>query len=592
MQIVFIVSRNSMTSRKLLDVSELKNLERYKNVDPCLWAKNSSDVEEEIETYQATEMSMLCLKCDNYIDLAHLPDHRSFHDALSLFQYDNQTKPTNEKALNCQRVALVKGLNEMLNPSRSAYHKELSKIDLAYEILKSELNGRLNITRSLYSSGQVEVTVKSFKTKLCRGLSLGVCQSANEKWKSAMEDAHSFVGDYITGMNSGFFAVYDGYNGQTAARKCACQLHVILKEKLSELNTFEECCEKGDCKFSTWFQQTYDEIDKMLILGDNETSRNRWSGCSATTCVMCGGHLHVANVGNVKGILFKGDGTIQTLTEDHIPSNKKEKRRIKWNGDIQKWSKTTWVNGITMTTRGLGNHGDLNLKLNVINIPAFSCVPVDADDKIILIGSGGFWEVFGEEEVNMLIKDWLKRKVNEIVEGNDVVGSERENKSMYSDDFNGINDDGEHENTLSLSEETKIEIQLPNQNRQPIVKEEEYKVHPDDDNDEEYNNNISVFPGSSLQNTLIEGKRCERDENDCESAKTNDVFNKTSFGNLHHTTLTKLPTKRLLSGLLEDFSEQEDCKIAVEMSKHLVRAALSGGAKDNVTVMVILLTRN
>lgn len=538
-------------------------------------AVNPGNVHEEvIETFQATPMSILCHKCGNYIGLACLQSHRSFHEALSVFQYDFQTKPTSEKALNCQRVVLVKGLNKLLNASGSAYRKELAKIDLSYETLKSEMRGRLYKARTLHSSGasdHVEVTLKSFKSELHRGqLSLGICQSANEKWRPVMEDAYSYEGDSVlTGRTCGFFAVYDGYNGRTAATKCASQLHVLLKKNLAQLETSEECCESVDCRLSACFQQTYNEVDKVLLQGDEETSRNRWSGCSATTCLLQGRHLHVANVGNVKGILLKGDGSVRTITEDHTPSNKKERHRIKWNGDVQKLSKTAWVNGIAMTTRGLGNHGDPILKLNVINTPAVCCIPLDTDDQMILLGSGGFWEVFDEEEVAVLVQDWFGRK------------GERDNG----------NAEGEFNTSSEHSIRIKVEGEVEGIQAVGFYGEKCERHQYDNKTEHDHNDNSAC---GNIQDSLSNGRRKECTDSNNESVKTNYLLNEGSSDKLCHNTTTMHGsdgTGDSSTGFLKDLAGQDGCKICLEVSKNLVRAALNSGAKDNITVMVVLLNR-
>ena len=587
-----------MSSRQWFDVPKQQDLEiRFnKPVEPLPPAGYPGNVhEEEIETFRATQMSILCQKCGGYIGLSRLQSHRSLHEALSLFQYNFQTKPTSEKSLNRQRNALVKGLNKTMNVSRSAFHKELAKIDLAYEILKSEMRGSLNKARTLHSSNDVEVSLKSFKTDLNHGVSLGVCQSANEKWKSVMEDAYSCEMEHISGTTCGFFAVYDGYNGQKAARKCANRLHVIQKDNLAQIDASEEFCESGDCRLLACLQQAYDEVDKLLLQGDEETSRNRWSGCSATTCLLRGGHLHVANVGNVKGILLKEDGSLQTITEDHTPSNKKERHRIKCNGDVRKLSKTVWVNGIATTTRGLGNHGDPIFKLNVISVPAVCCIPLDADDEIILLASGGFWEVFNEEEVSVLVQDWFEKKENEQDErGN---GKTEEENASFENPIRIIVE-GEVQVHVPTQAETKSELLSLNNNAQAGLHEENCEQHQCDDRKGHDDNNARLACGNT-QDSLSNGRRQECIDYKNESVETNCLLlneeSSSSSGKPYHNITTMHDNdgiRNLSTGFLKDLAGQDGCKICLKLSKNLVRAALNAGAKDNITVMVVLLNIN
>ena len=490
---------------KMLQING-KCLPTADNVLPNIKSTEECSVEDkEIETFLATNMSILCLKCSNYINLKSLQDHRTLHEALALFHYDFQEKPTTAQELSRKRAALIKDLNKCLNRSRSTYTRKLGEIDLAYEVIKSAIYGRSNKVKPPFIQHH-DVIIRSASIKMTDALALGVCETTNEDWKSEMEDAYSYRYEFSEEQEVTYFAVFDGYNGMTAAKQCADQFYQILKETVCDFNL--KCIE--DCQLSGNFQQAFDNMDKVLLYGANETSRNRWSGCSATTCMIMDDTLHVANVGNVKATLIKNDGSYETLTEDHTPANKKEKHRIKTSGDIHKWSKTVWVNGVVSTTRGLGNHGDPLLKSSIINVPAVCCVPL-ANVEIILVASYGFWEVFDENEAVLLIKEWLKQNINK------------------------LGDVGNSENNRGNS----IEI---------VIQKES---------------------SSESSDTINEPK--------------GDVFGKL------FTDEQDPAEKSLISVLLRNIVIRYDAaSVAVEISRHLMRAALTASAKDNITVMVII----
>ena len=481
---------------------------------------------EEFETFKATNISMLCLKCSNYVNLTSLEDHRTLHEALELFQYDFETKPSKEEALSQKRATLVKDLNELPNMSRSSYCRKLGKIDLAYEVIKSHIYGRSNKVKPSFIEYH-DVIIRSVSAKLYDRVALGLCESTNEKWKSVMEDAYSYNTEVVEGRTVSCFSVFDGYSGATAAKKCASQFYQVLKETLSDFN-FDQCITDSNCQLLDGFQQAFQNMDRVLLYGANETSRNRWSGCSATTCLLMGDMLHVANVGNVEAILIKDDDSFQILTEDHTPANKKEKHRIKANGDIRKWSKTMWVNGVVVTTRGLGNHGDPVLKLSMLNIPAICCTPV-VNSHIILIASHGFWQVFDEHEAILLIKEWLN--------GNDEL--EGAENSRNSDFYN-------HSNSI------KVEV---------------------------HNEDVSRAEPSNTIKELKEEETLEN--NDLNTFKTEDN------GRYENSNEPKI--QRSFSELLRDLLMRSNASfVAVDISKHLMKAALTGGAKENITVMVVI----
>ena len=481
---------------------------------------------DEIETFEATNMSMLCLKCSNYVNLKGLRDHRALHEALALFQYDFEAKPTSAQELSRKRAALIKDLNERLDISRSAYSRKLGRIDLAYEVVKSAIYGRSNKVKPPFIEHH-DVIIRSNSAKMTNGVALGASESTNEEWRSEMEDAYSFKYEFSKGRTISYFAVFDGYGGVTAAKQCADQFYQILKETLSDFKV-SKCIEDTHCQLFD-FQQAFDNMDKVLLYGANETSRNRWSGCSATTCMIVDDTLHVANVGNVKAALIKDDGSFKTLTDDHSPANKKEKHRIKANGDIHKWSKTVWVNGVVMTTRGLGNHGDPILKSGIVNVPAVCCVPLE-NVQIILIASHGFWEVFDENEAVYLIKDWLKQNVS-------MLGGGVRNSV----------------NSSEINCSSPIEIVIQNEGS---LRTESLDIINEPSED---------LAGSDMS---------EQDSN-CDTVLQPDEQD--------------LAEESLLSDLIRKIVKRYDVDcVAVEISKHLTRAALTTCAKDNITVMTII----
>lgn len=147
-------------------------------------------------------------------------------------------------------------------------------------------------------------------------------------------------------------------------------------------------------------------MDKILLYGVEEQSRNRWSGCSALACLLRGNNLYVANAGNIRAVLCRGDGSIERLSYNHSPTDKKERRRVrKAKGDVCKSDKTALVNGVVKSTRGLGNHGDPNLKSSVIRTPVVNCLTLEETDQFLILASNGVWEVLSEEEVILLLED-------------------------------------------------------------------------------------------------------------------------------------------------------------------------------------------
>lgn len=510
------------------------------NVSPSIKSSERYDAEhEEIETFEGNNVTFLCLKCSNYVVLSSLQDHRLLHEALTLFQFEFHTKPTSERELNRKRALLMKELNKVENITRSSYSKQLARIDFAYEVIKSAIYGRSNKVKPCFiefRDVKINWTSVVLHEGATLGPSLGVCKSTNEKWRSVMEDAYSYMFDVIQGRTVAYFAVFDGYSGMTAARHCAAQFYQIIKESFVELNCNAEANK-------TCFKQAFENMDKVLLHGVNEASRNRWSGCSATTCVLIEDTLHVANVGNVKATLINNDGSIQTLTEEHTPANKKERDRIKASGDVCKWSKTLWVNGVVMTTRGLGNHGDPLLKSSIINVPAVCHVQL-ADAQIILVASHGFWQVFSENEAVQLIMDWLRGGISTCA-GGDIINNSIEIVKFNEDAVSSVS-----------------------------MKDKDKNLH--------------------YTKTNLNGKQCLQCLNNeaCNCFSNDQNKNMQDCPSYEGTKATKVrkeqsAEKTFISKLLGELGMSTD-HVAAEVSKHLTTAALTAGAKENITVMIVI----
>ncbi|XP_031572715.1 protein phosphatase 2C-like domain-containing protein 1 [Actinia tenebrosa] len=356
-----------------------------------------------LNTVQDKDMiKILCLKCEEEVKVRELPSHREFHFALSLFKYTMETLPFGVKQLLKRRRALIKRLNETATSENPVSIKKLSRLNIVYELLKATIEGTKTISPEVEN---YKPNICGYSTRLSCALAFGVCEERNERWRSKMEDRYSYQDYFCNDPQSGFFAVYDGYNGAIAAEKCARYFHEILSDKIEPVYRSDSSHKEVENQIVTAFKETYDEMDKFLLFGVNENSRNRWSGCSALTCLLRGNNLYVANAGTVRAILCKGDGSVVQLSRDHTPLNKKERKRITKNGQVSTSEKSILVNGLLSSTRGLGNHGDPSLKSVVIHHPDVKCVPLDESDQFLIFASNGIWEVFDEQEVLLLLDD-------------------------------------------------------------------------------------------------------------------------------------------------------------------------------------------
>lgn len=354
------------------------------------------------------EISIVCMKCEEEIKVRHLKEHQEFHNALEMFRFTMDRKPSTVKQLVRRRRAILRRLNETASSENPVSMKKLQKLNLAYEAIKADIEGTNTTLRNVDEFYLDQRSIQGHGTTLNCALAFGVCQHANSRWKTSMEDRYAFKDFFCNDPQSGFFAIYDGYSGSMAAEKCARYLGELLENKVESIYQTSMKHENVNEEITVAFNETFQEMDRILLYGVEEQSRNRWSGCSALTCLLRGNNLYVANAGNIRAVLCRGDGSIERLSDNHTPWDKKERHRIrKAKGDVSKSDKTALVNGVVKSTRGLGNHGDPNLKTSVIRTPFVNCLTLEDTDQFLILASNGVWEVFSEEEVILLLEDIL-----------------------------------------------------------------------------------------------------------------------------------------------------------------------------------------
>eukprot|EP00063_Salmo_salar_P081357 XP_014056192.1 PREDICTED: protein phosphatase 2C-like domain-containing protein 1 isoform X2 [Salmo salar] len=316
----------------------------------------------------------------------------------------------------------------------------------------------------LQRMAEYSVTTHTVSNPLIRAVA--VCEERNSTWKKNMEDVTVFHEGYGGKEGASFFGVFDGFHGQISAVTASREMPVLVLEQLSKqdpLLSLEKDQVKLLSRFEALFQKDYNrpypgqaqnielglgpeqlenltkveqvnlafttafwKMDRVLGLGKNETSKIRWSGCTALLCLidsglpssdgkeqgtgqenntptpsqeLQGGRILIANCGNVHAVLYK-QGRGFRLTKDHSTSNPKERKRILQSGGAISVNKQHGlVEGLTKATRGLGHYGDRKLKKSVIPVPYSVSLPTDPSFQLLVLASSGLWEVLDEHAV-------------------------------------------------------------------------------------------------------------------------------------------------------------------------------------------------
>ena len=101
---------------------------------------------------------------------------------------------------------------------------------------------------------------------------IGVSEDVNKKCRRTMEDTHAFIYDFHSpGSDSGYFAIFDGHAGKSAAEFCGKNFHHILSKQLSLAGSSTGVPEILDRSFV----ECDTELDKMA------SGNVRASGCTA-----------------------------------------------------------------------------------------------------------------------------------------------------------------------------------------------------------------------------------------------------------------------------------------------------------------------
>ena len=91
-----------------------------------------------------------CTKCGDVINICRLPGHRNLHSALQTLKYSQDQRPKNLNALVRRRKLLIKQQQDASsrNIQDPFGDKHLHKLNTAFEVLRSELQGNMEV-RSL-----------------------------------------------------------------------------------------------------------------------------------------------------------------------------------------------------------------------------------------------------------------------------------------------------------------------------------------------------------------------------------------------------------------------------------------------------------
>ncbi|KAI3471206.1 hypothetical protein Pfo_027869 [Paulownia fortunei] len=203
--------------------------------------------------------------------------------------------------------------------------------------------------------------------------------------RASMEDFYDIKASKIDGKSVCLFGIFDGHGGSRAAE--------FLKEHL-----FENLMKHPEFVTNTKLaiSETYQQTDRDFLESERDTFRD--DGSTASTAVLVGNHLYVANVGDSRTIISKAGKAIP-LSEDHKPNRSDERKRIESAGGVVMWAGTWRVGGVLAMSRAFGNR---MLKQFVVAEPEIQDLEVDQDFELLVLASDGLWDVVPNEDAVLI----------------------------------------------------------------------------------------------------------------------------------------------------------------------------------------------
>ncbi|KAH0627329.1 hypothetical protein JD844_002906 [Phrynosoma platyrhinos] len=326
--------------------------------------------------------------------------------------------------------------------------------------------------------------------------------------------------------------------------------------------------------------------EQMAKIGETEQSTNDKDGIqegllenNQSSDEASVGLMHIANIGDVHAVLCK-NGKSYWLTKEHTTYSRKEKIRVIRNGgQISSNEPKGLIEGLIKNTRGLGHHGNPQLKKTVIPVPHTISFPVDDSCQFLILATSGLWEVLDKKEVVLLALTMFSA----YLENYHYVQLKKSHSSKDSkfplndleDEFYlwYSNQDFFQDKDKNLGENNNAQVLPPinsGTKEETLIQSRSFRTNSEDEESE-----------SSLEPPSIETLSSEDTTKSTGGSGIPDIPSQ-RFDNESDETSQTSESSEEISGTFYDL-------VAKYISKHLVKAALKAGSRDNITVLVVLL---
>ncbi|CAK9858594.1 unnamed protein product [Sphagnum jensenii] len=204
--------------------------------------------------------------------------------------------------------------------------------------------------------------------------------------RASMEDFHDTKISKVASQVIGLFGVFDGHGGSRAAE--------YVKKHLFD-NLLKHPKFIDDTKLA--IAEAYKQTDQDYL--KTEISQSRDAGSTASTAVLVGDRLLVANVGDSRAVICRG-GKAVALSTDHKPNRTDERQRIEDAGGVVMWAGTWRVGGVLAVSRAFG---DRLLKQYVVADPEIQEDTIKEGVDFLVLASDGLWDVVSNQDAVSMV---------------------------------------------------------------------------------------------------------------------------------------------------------------------------------------------
>ena len=182
------------------------------------------------------------------------------------------------------------------------------------------------------------------------------------------------------------FVVADGMGGHAAGDRASSEAVTNLDKALS-VERLEQLAVADENVTATELEELLRRVNEAILAVADERSDLKGMGCTVVLAVILGSKLHVSNLGDSRAYLIRGDD-VRILTRDHS-----------WAAVLAEQGQLTSDEARNSPIR---NQLTASLGQKRMQQPAYSCVHMQAGDRVLLC-SDGLWDELSDQEISDLV---------------------------------------------------------------------------------------------------------------------------------------------------------------------------------------------